>query len=220
MGYREVGLLEIKEVLRLWLAGRGKKPIARQLGRGLAPLHPGYDPAASRSGASGTTWARRRAAGARAPEAAQPLQPPPVAGGDVGVHADAPHPGAARGDGVERGVRRRGSAAPPVPRTAPGGAPSCTATCTLSNTTCTGCAVCDYGVRVTGEVCDGSDLGGQSCQSQGFDSGTVLCQSSCQGFNIPISPPSNVTGLQRTDKKDRQEARALLPGAAALAYKN
>ena len=32
MGYREVGLLEIKEVLRLWLAGRGKKPIARQLG--------------------------------------------------------------------------------------------------------------------------------------------------------------------------------------------
>jgi transposase len=32
LGYREVGLLEIKEVLRLWLAGRGKKPIARQLG--------------------------------------------------------------------------------------------------------------------------------------------------------------------------------------------
>ena len=32
MAYREVGMLEIKEVLRLWLAGRGKKPIARQLG--------------------------------------------------------------------------------------------------------------------------------------------------------------------------------------------
>jgi DNA-binding CsgD family transcriptional regulator len=25
-------MIEIKEVLRLWLAGRGKKPIARQLG--------------------------------------------------------------------------------------------------------------------------------------------------------------------------------------------
>ena len=32
MAYREVGMIEIKEVLRLWLAGRGKKPIARQLG--------------------------------------------------------------------------------------------------------------------------------------------------------------------------------------------
>jgi len=32
MPYREVTMLEIKEVLRLWLAGLGKKPIARQLG--------------------------------------------------------------------------------------------------------------------------------------------------------------------------------------------
>ena len=32
MPYREVTMLEIKETLRLWLAGLGKKPIARQLG--------------------------------------------------------------------------------------------------------------------------------------------------------------------------------------------
>jgi hypothetical protein len=32
VAYREVGMLEIKEVLRLWLGGRGKKPISRQLG--------------------------------------------------------------------------------------------------------------------------------------------------------------------------------------------
>jgi hypothetical protein len=32
VAYREVGVVEIKEVLRLWLSGRGKKPIARQLG--------------------------------------------------------------------------------------------------------------------------------------------------------------------------------------------
>ena len=32
MAYREVGMLEIHEVLRLWLAARVKKPIARQLG--------------------------------------------------------------------------------------------------------------------------------------------------------------------------------------------
>jgi hypothetical protein len=32
VAFREVGLIEIKEVLRLWLSGRGRKPIARQLG--------------------------------------------------------------------------------------------------------------------------------------------------------------------------------------------
>ena len=32
MAYREVTMLEIKEILRLWLQGRGKKPIARHLG--------------------------------------------------------------------------------------------------------------------------------------------------------------------------------------------
>src|SRR6266404_6034293 len=32
MAYREVTMLELKEVLRLWLSGAGKKPIAAQLG--------------------------------------------------------------------------------------------------------------------------------------------------------------------------------------------
>lgn len=32
MAYREVGMVEAKEVLRLWLAGAGKKTIARQVG--------------------------------------------------------------------------------------------------------------------------------------------------------------------------------------------
>jgi transposase len=32
MAYREVTMLELKEVLRLWVAGAGKKPIATQLG--------------------------------------------------------------------------------------------------------------------------------------------------------------------------------------------
>jgi len=32
MPYREVGMLETKEVLRLWLGGVPKKRIARQLG--------------------------------------------------------------------------------------------------------------------------------------------------------------------------------------------
>jgi hypothetical protein len=33
------------------------------------------------------------------------------------------------------------------------------------------------------EVCDGSDLGGESCQTQGFDDGTLACASGCGGFD-------------------------------------
>lgn len=32
MAYREVTMFEVKEILRLWSQGRGKKPIARHLG--------------------------------------------------------------------------------------------------------------------------------------------------------------------------------------------
>jgi hypothetical protein len=33
------------------------------------------------------------------------------------------------------------------------------------------------------EVCDGTDLGGETCESQGFDSGYLKCNSDCQGFD-------------------------------------
>lgn len=33
------------------------------------------------------------------------------------------------------------------------------------------------------EVCDGADLGGQSCLDFGFDSGTLACAASCQDFD-------------------------------------
>jgi hypothetical protein len=38
---------------------------------------------------------------------------------------------------------------------------------------------CGNGVRETGEACDGADLGGSSCESIGYMSGTLTCQSSC-----------------------------------------
>ncbi|MBX7098111.1 MAG: FG-GAP-like repeat-containing protein [Myxococcaceae bacterium] len=43
-------------------------------------------------------------------------------------------------------------------------------------------ARCGDGVvtKSKGEVCDGSDLGGQSCLSLGFDTGTLICGSDCQ----------------------------------------
>ncbi len=41
---------------------------------------------------------------------------------------------------------------------------------------------CGNGVRDGGEVCDGADLGGATCTSLGFDSGTLACTAACQ-FN-------------------------------------
>jgi hypothetical protein len=38
---------------------------------------------------------------------------------------------------------------------------------------------CGNGVRETGEACDGADLGGSSCESIGYMSGTLSCQTSC-----------------------------------------
>jgi len=42
---------------------------------------------------------------------------------------------------------------------------------------------CGNNIQETGELCDGADLGGESCQTQGFDAGTLVCQSDCQGFD-------------------------------------
>ena len=42
---------------------------------------------------------------------------------------------------------------------------------------------CGDGTAECGEVCDGADLGGESCQSQGFDTGTLACNGSCDGFD-------------------------------------
>jgi cysteine-rich repeat protein len=39
--------------------------------------------------------------------------------------------------------------------------------------------VCGNGVAETGELCDGADLNGQSCQALGFDDGAVTCKADC-----------------------------------------
>jgi hypothetical protein len=38
----------------------------------------------------------------------------------------------------------------------------------------------DGSINLPGEQCDGADLGGQTCFSQGFDSGTLACTGTCQ----------------------------------------
>jgi cysteine-rich repeat protein len=43
--------------------------------------------------------------------------------------------------------------------------------------------VCINGLVEPGEVCDGSDLQGQDCLTQGFDDGILECAGDCLGFN-------------------------------------
>lgn len=40
-------------------------------------------------------------------------------------------------------------------------------------------SVCGNGIKEGGEQCDGSDLGGASCTTQGFSGGTLSCSASC-----------------------------------------
>ncbi len=54
---------------------------------------------------------------------------------------------------------------------------------------------CGNGTVESGEQCDGSSLGGQTCQTQGFQSGTLTCASNCafntsQCVSAPMCTPS------------------------------
>lgn len=59
-----------------------------------------------------------------------------------------------------------------------------TAACTLCNAACsaelqlTG-SVCGGGSKDANEQCDGADLGGATCETQGFRTGTLSCAASC-----------------------------------------
>ncbi len=44
-------------------------------------------------------------------------------------------------------------------------------------------AVCGNKIREGVEVCDGTDLAGESCQNLGFDAGTLSCAVDCTGYN-------------------------------------
>ncbi len=45
-------------------------------------------------------------------------------------------------------------------------------------------AVCGNNIREGTEVCDGTDLNGQTCQSQGFFGGSLLCAASCMELDV------------------------------------
>lgn len=51
-----------------------------------------------------------------------------------------------------------------------------------------GCSTvfCGNGIAEAAEVCDGNDVRGESCESLGFDSGALKCNTSCTAFNTSM----------------------------------
>ncbi len=61
-----------------------------------------------------------------------------------------------------------------------GGTLSCAADCSFDTSACTDePAECGNGVVDAGEACDGADLGDATCETQGFDGGTLGCAADC-----------------------------------------
>ncbi len=48
--------------------------------------------------------------------------------------------------------------------------------------TCTSSQSCGDSIKNGNEVCDGSDLGSETCSTQGFTGGTLNCNANCQSF--------------------------------------
>ena len=55
--------------------------------------------------------------------------------------------------------------------------------CFQGEVCCRDLNVCGDGYLDGGEACDGGNLGGEDCESQGFFNGTLSCKKACSGFN-------------------------------------
>lgn len=67
-----------------------------------------------------------------------------------------------------------------------------TSQCVGSTTT----ATCGNNMVEEGEFCDGTDLNGETCASQGFDSGTLKCDTDCRGYDESSCVGGTSTKLQ------------------------
>jgi hypothetical protein len=61
----------------------------------------------------------------------------------------------------------------------PGGSLSCGQACNFNTNNCVPLAACGNGVVDMGEQCDGMNLNGQSCASQGYPGGNLGCDGAC-----------------------------------------
>ncbi|HSK81015.1 MAG TPA: prenyltransferase/squalene oxidase repeat-containing protein [Thermoanaerobaculia bacterium] len=87
-------------------------------------------------------------------------------------------PGEACDGGVPAGLTCQGLGLGP-------GNLTCSPQCTLNTSGCSAAPVCGDNLRNQPfEVCDGTDLAAQTCQSQGFPAGTLACATDCLSFNV------------------------------------
>jgi hypothetical protein len=66
-----------------------------------------------------------------------------------------------------------------------GGTLGCLDNCAFNETACTNVSttnVCGDNIKGVNEICDGTDLAGHTCSSEGFDSGTLKCDTACNTF--------------------------------------
>jgi len=62
---------------------------------------------------------------------------------------------------------------------------ACSSQCTLNTAGCSAAPVCGDNLRnQLFEICDGTDLASQTCQTQGFATGTLACAADCLSFNV------------------------------------
>ncbi|MBX7078276.1 MAG: hypothetical protein K1X88_03745 [Nannocystaceae bacterium] len=66
-----------------------------------------------------------------------------------------------------------------------------TTTTDASSGSSTGGAVCGDGAVAGDEVCDGQDLAGEDCMSQGFAGGRLACLDDCSGFDTSTCAQAN-----------------------------
>ncbi|MBU1070501.1 hypothetical protein KJ975_13115, partial [Myxococcota bacterium] len=69
--------------------------------------------------------------------------------------------------------------------------------------------VCGNGTLETGETCDGTELGGATCLSRGFESGTLACAGDCLAFDTadcqgtaPVCGNDQIEGTETCDGTD------------------
>ncbi len=63
-------------------------------------------------------------------------------------------------------------------------------------------ASCGNGLKDTGESCDGAALGAESCQTKGFQKGTLACAADCKGYNLQgceTCGDAKITGTEGCD---------------------
>jgi len=77
----------------------------------------------------------------------------------------------------------------------PGGTLACVGNCSAFDTSgCDPNPFCGDGIKNGAEACDGDDLGGETCVTQGFPGGTLMCLGNCAGFNTAGCDPNPACG--------------------------